>query len=78
MEATAVGQLIDLRVDGGAARITLNRPEALNAWSLPMGAEFLEVVREVGSDPAVRAVMITGAGRAFCSGADLKGERPMT
>ena len=78
MEATAVGQLVELRADGGAARITLNRPEALNAWSLELGAELLEAVRGVGSDPAIRAVMITGAGRAFCSGADLKGERPMT
>jgi 2-(1,2-epoxy-1,2-dihydrophenyl)acetyl-CoA isomerase len=77
--AEAAGpSLVELGIEGAAATITLNRPEALNAWSLPLGAEFLEVVKRVGSDPQVRAVMITGAGRAFCSGADLKGERPMT
>jgi 2-(1,2-epoxy-1,2-dihydrophenyl)acetyl-CoA isomerase len=57
---------------GAAATITLNRPERMNAWSDAMSQELLSALREVSADPAMRAVMLTGAGRAFCSGADLK------
>ena len=57
---------------GGAATITLNRPERMNAWSATMSRELLSALQEVSADSAVRAVMLTGAGRAFCSGADLK------
>ena len=56
---------------GGELRITLNRPDAMNAWNKQLGAELLAAVREA-EDDAVRAVVITGAGRAFSSGADLK------
>src|SRR5215210_2886423 len=61
-----------LRRDGAAATVVLNRPEALNAWTRELGAELLEALREVAADDAVRAVRITGAGRAFSSGADLR------
>ena len=63
---------------GSAAKIVLNRPERLNAWSTVMSKDLISVLDEVGRDEAVRAVMLTGAGRAFCSGADLKisGESP--
>jgi 2-(1,2-epoxy-1,2-dihydrophenyl)acetyl-CoA isomerase len=57
---------------GAAAKIVLNRPERMNAWSSAVSRDLLEVLRDVASDDAVRAVMLTGAGRAFCSGADLK------
>ena len=53
----------------------LNRPDSLNAWNEQFGRELLEVVQEVSADESVRAVMITGAGRAFSSGADLKEQR---
>jgi 2-(1,2-epoxy-1,2-dihydrophenyl)acetyl-CoA isomerase len=56
----------------GAAKIELNRPHALNAWNAQFGSDLLAVVRELAADDAVRAVMITGAGRGFSSGADLK------
>ena len=56
----------------GAGRITLNRPETLNAWTSDFGRELGEVVNERAADPTVRAVLVTGAGRGFSSGADLK------
>lgn len=61
----------------GVATITLNRPEALNAWTPEMGRELLAVLREVGGDAAVRAVLVTGAGRAFSAGADVKNPREL-
>jgi 2-(1,2-epoxy-1,2-dihydrophenyl)acetyl-CoA isomerase len=60
-----------VRRDGAAATVVLNRPEALNAWTRELGAELLAGLRELAADEAVRAVRITGAGRAFSSGADL-------
>jgi 2-(1,2-epoxy-1,2-dihydrophenyl)acetyl-CoA isomerase len=58
--------------DGGAARLTLNRPETLNAWTADFGRELKQVLEGEASDPSVRALLITGAGRGFSSGADLK------
>ncbi len=68
-------ETIDLTIQGAAATIELNRPDALNAWNEQLGTDLAEAVRAVSADAAVRAVMITGAGRAFSSGADLKEER---
>jgi 2-(1,2-epoxy-1,2-dihydrophenyl)acetyl-CoA isomerase len=65
-------QSVNLRRDGAAATIELNRPDALNAWNGPLGDELLAAVRAVAEDDEVRAVVVTGAGRAFSSGADLK------
>ena len=55
----------------GIARITLNRPEAMNAMSTEVFKEMLSLLGEVGYDDKVRVVIITGAGRAFCAGGDL-------
>jgi 2-(1,2-epoxy-1,2-dihydrophenyl)acetyl-CoA isomerase len=66
---------VEVHIEGAAARVTLNRPDALNAWDERLGIELNEAIARVGDDPDVRAVMITGAGRAFSSGADLKEER---
>ena len=63
---------VNLHRHGAAATIELNRPEALNAWNGPLGDELLEAVRAVADDDGVRAVVVTGAGRAFSSGADLR------
>jgi 2-(1,2-epoxy-1,2-dihydrophenyl)acetyl-CoA isomerase len=65
-------ETVNLYRTGAAAKIELNRPQRMNAWSDGLSRDLLDVLREVGSDDAVRAVMLTGAGRAFCSGADLK------
>ena len=56
----------------GVGRITLNRPETLNAWTAQFGAELKQVVADEAADGSVRAVLVTGAGRGFSSGADLK------
>jgi 2-(1,2-epoxy-1,2-dihydrophenyl)acetyl-CoA isomerase len=57
---------------GAELRITLNRPDAMNAWDRQLGIDLLAAVREAADDDGVRAVVITGAGRAFSAGADLK------
>ena len=53
--------------------ITLNRPEKLNAWTRQMHFDLKEVMQKAGSDPDVRAIILTGAGRGFCAGADMAG-----
>jgi enoyl-CoA hydratase/carnithine racemase len=58
-------------VDGPVATITLNRPEALNAWTRTMESEVHRAMTEASHDDAVRAVILTGAGRGFCAGADM-------
>ena len=58
-------------VDQGVALITLNRPERLNAWNTQMAAELGTALATAQTDSQVRAVVITGAGRAFCAGQDL-------
>lgn len=59
-------------VDDRVATITLNRPERLNAFNLPMRDELLQLFDQIDADDEVRAVIITGAGRGFCAGADLQ------
>src|SRR5437868_12095174 len=53
--------------------ITLNRPEKLNAWTRQMHFDPKDAMLEAGSDPDVRAIILTGAGRGFCAGADMSG-----
>jgi 2-(1,2-epoxy-1,2-dihydrophenyl)acetyl-CoA isomerase len=65
-------QTVNVRVADGAATIELNRPETLNAWNVQLGADLLAATRQVAADDDVRAVVVTGAGRGFSSGADLK------
>ena len=57
---------------GGVGRLTLNRPNTLNAWTAAFGEELRQVVTGEAADASVRAVLVTGAGRGFSSGADLK------
>jgi enoyl-CoA hydratase/carnithine racemase len=64
-------ETILLEKTDGLATITLNRPERLNAWTPVMGAELIAAFRDVDRDRSIRAVIFTGAGRAFCSGADM-------
>lgn len=71
-------QEIDYAVDDPVATITLNRPQALNAWTMRMGAEVKHALATAEADPRVVGIVITGAGRGFCAGADLKDLRSMT
>jgi enoyl-CoA hydratase/carnithine racemase len=64
---------IRTEVEQHVLTITLNRPERLNAWTPTMGAELIAAFDRADADDDVRAVLITGAGRGFCAGADLAG-----
>jgi len=58
---------------GGVVHLTLNRPDAANGITLRMGEELLVAATALADDPAVRAVLLTGAGARFCGGGDVKG-----
>src|SRR5262245_60472309 len=58
-------------VEGPVATITLNRPAQLNAWTALMGREVREAVRLATADADVVGIVLTGAGRGFCAGADM-------
>jgi 2-(1,2-epoxy-1,2-dihydrophenyl)acetyl-CoA isomerase len=62
---------IQVKEENGIATITLNRPEKLNAFYGHMRRDFAEALERVGGDDDIRVVVITGAGRAFCAGADI-------
>ena len=58
--------------EGAVATLTLNRPEALNAFTLDMAQALREAIQAVIEDVTIRAVVLTGAGRAFCAGGDIR------
>jgi 2-(1,2-epoxy-1,2-dihydrophenyl)acetyl-CoA isomerase len=64
-------ETVRLRRDGGVATIELHRPEKMNAWDRQMGVDLLAHLTTAAEDDDVRAIVLTGAGRAFSSGADL-------
>jgi 2-(1,2-epoxy-1,2-dihydrophenyl)acetyl-CoA isomerase len=64
--------LVDVDPEARVATITLNRPDALNALTVPMKVDLLAALRRLERDDTVRAVILTGAGRAFCAGQDLR------
>jgi 2-(1,2-epoxy-1,2-dihydrophenyl)acetyl-CoA isomerase len=71
--ASTAFETVNLSIDpNGVATIELNRPQALNAWNRQFGRDLLAALRQAREDDTARAVLITGAGRAFSSGADLK------
>jgi 2-(1,2-epoxy-1,2-dihydrophenyl)acetyl-CoA isomerase len=63
---------VTLTRDGSVGTVTLNRPEKLNAFDGAMGDRIVAAIRELAADPAIRVLVITGAGRAFCAGADVE------
>src|SRR5258708_34886833 len=62
---------ISVRIDNGILLLTLDRPEQLNTFTSAMMNELVDVFTLVNEDDAVRVVVVTGAGRAFCAGSDL-------
>jgi 2-(1,2-epoxy-1,2-dihydrophenyl)acetyl-CoA isomerase len=69
-------QLITVDSEQGVATITLNRPDVLNSFNMAMAAELQHALQAAGEDDRVRAVLLTGAGRAFCAGQDLAEAAP--
>ncbi|MDP9184006.1 MAG: enoyl-CoA hydratase-related protein [Actinomycetota bacterium] len=70
-----MSELVTSRLVDAYAHIELNRPETLNAWTADMGRQLLEHLANASADPDVRAILLTGAGRAFSAGADVKDPR---
>ena len=64
---------VDLRIEGAVAKVVLNRPERLNALTWEMRQQLREHFTELRFNDAVRAIIVTGEGRAFCTGADVGG-----
>src|SRR5574337_956726 len=65
------GPLVLEAREGAVAILTLNRPDRLNALNTELGAALVQALGRAAGDPGVRVVVLTGAGRAFCSGGDL-------
>jgi enoyl-CoA hydratase/carnithine racemase len=75
--ATTRGEMefVEVRHDDGVAIVTMNRPNVRNAINDAMRAEMIETFDRLGSDKAVKAIVLTGAGKGFCSGGDVSGMR---
>lgn len=73
-----VGDRILVTVEGAVARITLNRPRQLNPLDLPMFVRLEDLLDQFDADPAIRVIVLAGAGSAFSSGIDLRGAAAMT
>src|SRR5690348_18144828 len=73
MEVPMEYQTIRWQLDAGILTLTLNRPDQLNAFTVPMMSALVHAFGRAREDDAVRAIVVTGAGRAFCAGMDLAG-----
>lgn len=67
-----MSEVVGMEVEEGVALLTLNRPERLNAWTAEMERDYFAALEECGSSQQVRAIVVTGAGRGFCAGADMQ------
>jgi enoyl-CoA hydratase/carnithine racemase len=66
------GEVVQMQVQDGVAVLTLNRPDRLNAWTAEMEHAYFEMLEQCASAPEVRVIVVTGAGRGFCAGADMQ------
>src|SRR5213593_762751 len=71
-------QTLLFTVENGVGWITLNRPEARNAMNADMRRAYFDALERCAVEPAIRAVVLTGLGKGFCTGADLSGSRAVT
>lgn len=69
-EQPTTSELVTCEIDQGVAVLTWNRPERRNSWSVPMEEAYFALLRRCTTDPDVRAIVVTGAGRTFCPGMD--------
>ncbi|MEV6984720.1 enoyl-CoA hydratase-related protein [Sphaerisporangium sp. NPDC051017] len=67
-----MSDLVLSSLDEGVLTLTFNRPERLNAWTGAMGRRYFDLLEEAERDPAVRVIVVTGAGKGFCAGADFE------
>src|SRR5215467_10088590 len=70
--ATAGGPVLLASAENGVVRLVMNRPERLNALNGELASALDQAFERIARDPAVRVVLLTGAGRAFCAGGDLQ------
>jgi enoyl-CoA hydratase/carnithine racemase len=68
-----MSEVVQMSVEQGVALLTLNRPERLNAWTPEMERTYFGYLAECGRSEQVRVIVVTGAGRGFCAGADMQG-----
>jgi enoyl-CoA hydratase/carnithine racemase len=67
-----MSSVVEMRLDQEIAILTLNRPERLNAWTAEMETAYFDLLDELGDADEVRVIVVTGAGRGFCAGADME------
>ncbi|HSZ05198.1 MAG TPA: enoyl-CoA hydratase [Solirubrobacteraceae bacterium] len=67
-----MSEVVQMRVNDGVALLTLNRPDRLNAWTAEMEHAYFALLEQCARDEDVRVIVVTGAGRGFCAGADMQ------
>src|ERR1700687_2390488 len=70
--SAAAMEMIEYEVNGPVAKISFNRPEAMNALNIAVRTRFMKLLGDVAADDGVRVVVVTGKGRAFSAGGDIK------
>src|SRR5262245_35111805 len=72
MTATPATDVVTYDVSDGVAVLTLNRPDRLNAWIPALQVRYFDLLEEAAADPDLKVIVLTGAGRGFCAGADME------
>ncbi len=67
-----MSEVVQIGIEDGVAVLTLNRPDRLNAWTAEMEGAYFGLLEQCAGDPRVRVIVVTGAGRGFCAGADMQ------
>ena len=67
-----MSEVVQMAIEDGVALLTLNRPDRLNAWTVEMEQTYFGMLEQCAGSAEVRVVVVTGAGRGFCAGADMQ------